>query len=246
MRCLATHETRISRRSAFPYVVAVVAGLEFNYFGWVSFSSFFSPAAFPQLSMSYKFPACMDIRFELEEWIRADPVRLGALEQAAALNLNDWCLAAGFVRNLIWDKLHQYSRPTPLADIDLIYFDPDNATPDRDLLLEAGLKSGSGLNWSVKNQARMHIRNNDRPYISTADAMRHWVEMETAIGVRLTSSSTIELVAPFGLSGLQNLTISLNPARPKVADFHARISGKRWLETWPKLRIIGLTHGNEG
>ena len=47
------------------------------------------------------------------EWIESDRDRMEALELASTLGLNDWCLAAGFVRNLIWDKLHNKEVLTP-------------------------------------------------------------------------------------------------------------------------------------
>ncbi len=175
----------------------------------------------------------------IREWIRNDPLRLAALEQAAALALPDWCLAAGFVRNLVWDKLHDYEQATLLADIDLIYFDPFDLSPERDLDIENRLKAKSGFNWSVKNQARMHIRNDDAAYTNTADAMMHWIEVETAIGVRLIVDGELELIAPFGLSFLENLTITLNQHRPKPIDFSARVAGKQWQKIWPKLRVVG-------
>lgn len=179
----------------------------------------------------------MNIESRIKLWIRQDSLRLLALHYAARLQLNDWCIAAGFVRNLVWDKLHGYETRTPLSDIDLIYFDAMEFSAERDIELEHHLKDISGLNWSVKNQARMHMRNGDRPYISTADAMMHWVEVETAIGARLLDDNGVELIAPFGVDHLERLTITLNCNRPKSADFHARITKKQWLETWPRLRV---------
>lgn len=184
----------------------------------------------------------MTLRPSIAAWLRADPVRHSALEQAASLALPDWCVAAGFVRNLVWDKLHGYSRATPLADVDLIYFDPTDASASRDALLQEALNAESALNWSVKNQARMHHRNGDAPYTSTEDAMRHWVEIETAVGARLSRAREIEVLAPFGLGALAALTVTLNPARPKPADFAARLTQKKWLETWPELRVVGAHH----
>lgn len=156
---------------------------------------------------------------------------------ASKLNLPDWCLAAGFVRNLVWDKIHDYTVSTKLSDIDLIYFDPINDSAVKDLEIEEYLKSRSNLPWSVKNQARMHLKNGDQPYRSTSDAMRYWVEVETAIGVKLSSAGGIELIAPFGLEALMTNTITMNNERPKPDIFKQRISSKKWLEQWPKLRV---------
>ncbi|MBY0570751.1 MAG: nucleotidyltransferase family protein [Burkholderiaceae bacterium] len=180
----------------------------------------------------------MNINTKINDWIKSDPIRWQALEIAAALELKDWCLAAGFVRNLVWDKLHHYPQPTPLSDIDLIYFDPSDISPERDAFFETSLRSRSALNWSVKNQARMHLRNNDHPYLNTLDAMSYWVEIETAVGVQLSVTGELLILAPFGLNRLSQLTITLNDKRPKPADFYARITEKRWLEIWPQLKLI--------
>lgn len=178
-----------------------------------------------------------DSSLRIIKWISEDQVRMEALKLVSKLNLPDWCLAAGFVRNLVWDKLHDYTVSTKLSDIDLIYFDPINDSAVKDLEIEEYLKSRSNLPWSVKNQARMHIKNGDQPYRSTSDAMRYWVEVETAIGVKLSIDGEIELIAPFGLEALMANTITMNNRRPKPDIFKQRISSKKWLEQWPKLRV---------
>ena len=179
----------------------------------------------------------MDYAQQITTWLLADKERLNALEIAADLNLNDWCLAAGFVRNLIWDQLHNHPVATPLNDIDLIYFDCDNLSPDKDRDYQQQLCSLSPLPWSVKNQARMHTRNNDNAYTSTTDAMSYWVEVETAIGVRLNTKDQVELLAPFGLEPLFNFSITANPKRLKLREFQSRVTQKKWLSLWPKLTI---------
>lgn len=45
-------------------------------------------------------------------WIRQDRWRMAALRQAREAALPDWWLAAGFVRNLVWDRLHGYTTAT--------------------------------------------------------------------------------------------------------------------------------------
>ncbi|MDQ7733552.1 nucleotidyltransferase family protein [Halomonas sp. SpR1] len=179
----------------------------------------------------------MDHEAVIKHWVTNDPARMEALTIAAALKLPDWCLAAGFVRNLVWDKLHDFSSSTPLNDIDLIYFDQQDMSESRDWEIEGELRGASKLPWSVKNQARMHERNMDCPYTSTEDAMSFWVEVETAVGASLADDGEVIIVAPFGVKPLFDYTITLNPKRPKRADFEARIYSKRWLQTWPKLVV---------
>ncbi|WP_136253959.1 nucleotidyltransferase family protein [Onishia niordana] len=179
----------------------------------------------------------MDAESQIKEWVKNDLERMEALTVAAALDLPEWCLAAGFVRNLVWDKMHGFSSATPLNDIDLIYFDSCDSRESVDREMEQRLTSASGLPWSVKNQARMHERNLDSPYDSTEDAMSYWVEVETAVGVALDGDGEVVLVAPFGVAPLFNCTITLNAKRPKPTDFNSRIGAKRWLEIWPKLVV---------
>jgi len=175
------------------------------------------------------------------QWMEADPLRMRALHIAADLDLPDWCIAAGFVRNLVWDKLHGFARPTPLADIDLIYFDPFQVGPVRDRELEAHLATvDPSLPWSVHNQARMHERNGDPQYTGTLDAMCHWVEMETAVGVRLNARHEVEVLSAFGLESLFAKKLTPNPRRRRMAEFCARLNRKNWLWTWPELQVEAM------
>lgn len=179
----------------------------------------------------------MDYEAQIKKWVTEDSERMEALSMAAELCLPDWCLAAGFVRNLAWDKMHNFSPTTALNDIDLIYFDPKDVAEARDRGIEEKLRGISDFPWSVKNQARMHERNLDNPYTSTSNAMSYWVEVETAVGATLDDRGEVVIVAPFGVEPLFYYTITLNPKRPKPVDFRKRMAEKRWLEFWPKLAV---------
>lgn len=175
----------------------------------------------------------------IREWMESDPMRMRALRLARALDLPDWCIAAGFVRNMVWDKLHGYNTPTPLEDIDFVYFDPCHATAEHDRRIELQLAEASpDLPWSVHNQARMHEHNGDTPYASTLDAMSYWVEQETAVGVRLDHGDCIEVIAAFELDGLFAKRITPNRRkRNSATEFSRRLARKNWLWIWPDLRV---------
>ncbi|WP_145151889.1 nucleotidyltransferase family protein [Pseudomonas oryzihabitans] len=171
-------------------------------------------------------------------WLGADPVRCRLLATLADLHLPDAWLAAGFVRNLVWDRLHGHAEATPLADLDVIYFDPVDCRPERDRAIEALLtERAPGWPWSVRNQAGMHQRNDDEPYASSIDAMRYWVEVESALAARLTPAGAIEVISPFAQSGLFALHLTPNPWRPRPEAFRQRVATKDWLRRWPRLRI---------
>jgi hypothetical protein len=179
----------------------------------------------------------MSLEIAIKNWLADDANCMQALTIAASCNLPDWWLAAGFVRNLVWDQLHGYSKPTPLNDLDLIYFCTEDISEQRDRQLEQQLIAQTALPWSVKNQARMHLRNNDRPYASAADAMSYWFEIETVVGASLSADGELQIIAPLGLQPLFDLTITLNPKKHKALDFQQRIVEKKWLELWPKLTV---------
>jgi len=174
---------------------------------------------------------------QILEWVRDDSARMEILQIAQSQNLNDWCIGAGFVRNLVWDHLHDYETLTKLNDIDLIYFDPDSGDDIFDDILEVQLQRDTGLPWSIKNQAKMHNRNHDRPYTSTEDGMRYWVEVESAVGVRLEDNGELVLLAPFGVEALFQYSITINPQRPRPRDLIRRVNIGCWLDKWPRLTI---------
>ncbi|MCG9580254.1 nucleotidyltransferase family protein [Vibrio tubiashii] len=179
----------------------------------------------------------MHFEKQLIDLTQADPIRIQALKCVAELCLPDCYIAAGFVRNLVWDSLHHQPEPTPLNDVDVIYFDSSESNSDRYLEYEQQLRlQMPNLNWQVRNQALMHTRNGDAPYRNSVDAMGYWPEKETAIGIRLNDKLEYECVSAFGLDSLFDLKISHNPARPKNL-FVSRVEGKNWLATWPLLKV---------
>ncbi len=74
-------------------------------------------------------------REQLLDLIRADPWMMRILRAAAALDLPEWMIGAGFVRNKVWDHLHGFANAeVQTADIDLIYFDPVDVRRARERL----------------------------------------------------------------------------------------------------------------
>ncbi|MBI3516172.1 MAG: nucleotidyltransferase family protein [Proteobacteria bacterium] len=180
-----------------------------------------------------------DLGAALVGLLHADARRLALLAAVEALALPDGWIGAGFVRAAVWDAGHGRPAADPADDIDVVWFDPTRATADHDRALEARLATlAPAVRWSVKNQARMHARNGDPPYRSTADALRHWPETATAVAVRRRDGA-LDWLAPFGLDDLFAMTIRPTPAfagdrRTVVLD---RVRDKRWLERWPLARL---------
>ncbi|WP_399425288.1 nucleotidyltransferase family protein [Vibrio campbellii] len=174
---------------------------------------------------------------DLVQLLLADPERMKAMECARSLALPDCYIAAGFVRNLVWDHLHHKPQPTPLNDLDIVYFDPNEIDDKAALIYEAQLTAMMPeFNWQVRNQANMHLRNGDKPYQSTLDAMSYWPEKETAVAARLNEKNQIECISAFGIESLFESQITYNPKRT-LTLFQSRVESKNWLITWPQLRV---------
>ncbi|WP_371999282.1 nucleotidyltransferase family protein (plasmid) [Tistrella mobilis] len=175
--------------------------------------------------------------------VTASPAHLSILGEVAACGLPDCWVAAGFVRDLVWDHLHGRTPELPRNDIDVIWFDAARPDSAQDKALEAQLSAiRPDVRWSVDNQARMHLRNDDPPYASAVDAMRHWPETATAVAVQLAAGGQLRVAAPHGLADLFAIIARPTPGFMTGAR-HAvhlqRVKDKGWRDRWPLLRIAG-------
>lgn len=181
--------------------------------------------------------------------VKNDSWMMEVLRIVKRLDLPDWWIGAGFVRSKIWDMLHGYKKRTPLPDIDVIYFDKSDFTPDEaekfstnteEVYQERLKKRFPDIVWSVTNQARIHLFHNDKPYISSEEGLSRWVETATCVGVRLDSRlNKIILTAPLGIDDLVKGIIRPNPqSKPDRKAFETRIREKEWLKKWPRLKVV--------
>ena len=187
----------------------------------------------------------MDSAGDVLRLIAGDPWRRCILETVRALELPDSWVGAGFVRALVWDHLHGYSEATPLDDVDVVYYDADRT--DRQVerrheerLADLWPADQRLVPWSVKNQARMHVRNGDAPYRNTADALCHWLETPTAVAVRMDPAGALQLLAPLGVDDLLAMRIAPTPhaQNRRLGAYRKRVLSKPWARQWPKLEVI--------
>lgn len=176
----------------------------------------------------------------VERLLANDSCAMEALHAAASLDLPDWWIGAGFVRNRVWDHLSGRSNVRPDRDVDLVYFDADHGEPERDQELErvAGERF-PGVPWEIRNQARMHSRNGDAPYTDSLDAISNWPETATCVAARLVDGQ-VQVVARHGVADLVTLVARPSPrfaTAGKAAVVAQRIERKGWIERWPELRI---------
>jgi len=179
---------------------------------------------------------------DIADFIAHTPRMMRCLAVLAAHGPAGVWIGAGFVRNAVWDHLSgQDTEATPLADLDVVFHDPVNASAEQDAALEVALRiAAPDLPWSVRNQARMHGRNGHLPYRDITDALAHWAETAAAIAARLGPNG-VEILAPFGVQDVLEVIIRPTPAfltKPEIPL--ARLESKGWPKRWAGLRVVGL------
>lgn len=181
----------------------------------------------------------MTFEEQLKLYIRENEQLLKDLKLVKDMNLPDCYIAAGYIRNYVWDRLHEFNAREKHNDIDVVYFDQENVSEKRDHALEKTLILQTGNEkWSVKNQARMHVKNDNPPYKSTFDAIAHWPETVTAIGVMLDCNNEIQVVSPYGLEDLFYMVVRRAPLFQNKEYYKSRVMSKDWVSQWPLLKII--------
>ena len=175
---------------------------------------------------------------DIPKLIEADASMMDVLQAVRSLELPDWWIGAGFVRNKVWDILSGQNR-TPPGDIDVVYFDSNDLSEDREHKYQDRLESVCPTGkWSVTNQARMHVENDDGPYTSSLNAITHWPETATAVAITIDATNHVIFQAPCGVEDLLNMIIRPTPNfKKKLEKYRARLEKKAWASKWPKVRI---------
>ncbi len=173
----------------------------------------------------------MDDHEVLGHLIADDRWRMGVLRLVCDLDLPNGFVTGGFVRNMVWDHLHE--RPmTPLNNIDVIYFDADRTDEavDRNLGRELAFRSPK-KNWSVVNVARW-----SPPVDSIETAVRRGPETASAVAVAVDHRDRLTVIAPYGLTDLFDGIV--RPVSDDLRDLvQARLQDKRWTKLYPRLRV---------
>ncbi|WP_296173591.1 nucleotidyltransferase family protein [uncultured Streptococcus sp.] len=177
---------------------------------------------------------------EILEAFRKNPDMMAILTIIRNLGLKDSWLAAGSVRNFIWNLLSDKSPFDHETDVDVIFFDPD-ISYEETLSLEKKLREDfPQYQWELKNQVYMHQHSpHTVPYRSSCDAMSKYPERCTAVGLRLNEESDFELYAPYGLEDILNFqirpTLHFLKNEDRMELYRTRLSKKNWQEKWKNL-----------
>lgn len=169
---------------------------------------------------------------------------LGTLRQA---QLPDAWVGAGAIRDLVWGERYGSGfDPLTVRDVDVVYFDPQDLSRERDDRATARL---AGLRpdvpWEARNQAAVHTWYQGKfggmpvdPLPSIEAAVATWPETATAVAVRLGASDEVEVCAPLGLRDLLGGVWRRNAVRVSLDRSLARLARHRPAQRWPGVRVV--------
>lgn len=171
--------------------------------------------------------------------IQEDKEIMAFLLVVEKLKLNDAWICAGVLRNKVWDTVSKKS--TAINDIDVIYFDPTDTSWATEKALEIKLRNSlPNKPWSIKNQARMHLKSGFKPFNSSYDGVSHFPEIPTVIAARIFNGE-LEVIAPYGLEDLFEMRVKPTRYYEKDTNYHniyvERVQSKNWEKLWGGLRI---------
>ncbi len=187
----------------------------------------------------------MSYEEDLIKIIREQDWLMELLQATRELDLPDWYIAAGAIRNTVWNVRHGFPAQNNQQDVDVVYFDSTDINGEKTESYQEALKSRvQNVRWEVVNQASAHlmdcVKEFDRqPAKSSCEAMAYWSETPTGVGVRLERDDSFTIAAPHGLDDLMNLIVRPVPKPYQFLPlYEARVREKRWQIIWPKLTIL--------
>lgn len=176
----------------------------------------------------------------LEAIIASSPVLHGLFRRWALIDL--W-LSGSALPQVAWNATFDLPHHHGLADLDLVYFDPDDLSKETEDERNSRLRSVLNdipLRIDAKNQARVHLWYGRRfgyeiaPYQSSEQAISTFPTTSSAIGIRRVGES-LAVYAPFGLKDLLTPVVRPNKAQITQAIYDSKIA--RWRTLWPGLTI---------
>jgi hypothetical protein len=167
------------------------------------------------------------------------------LPAIAQLNLPNWWLAGGAVRNTVWQAILGEDCKLVINDFDIAFFDlaGDRA---QELAAKATLSEQFPHDkFDVKNQASFaRWRTGRRPYHSTEDGVADWLHTATAVGVRLDQQGQWQFFTPYGLNDLLQGIVCPTPAHVHNPDAERKAAS--FMELCPVLRLADSLKDSSG
>lgn len=159
------------------------------------------------------------------------------------INTENLMLTGGSLRNVVWNYQHYFIEEYELEDCDIIFYNSTNLSKDYEKSIKNRLEYlNPDIKWSVKNQARMHIRNGHKPYNGIYNAISAFPETCSSVAI----DKNWNIISPYGLEDLLNLIVTPTPfcIENEIEVYDRRIRQKNWLDKWADLKIKRNTAHN--
>lgn len=158
------------------------------------------------------------------------------LPAIAQLNLPDWWLAGGAVRNTVWQAILGEDCKLVINDFDIAFFDVEGDRAQELQAKSALTEQFPQYKFDVKNQTSFaRWRTGRRPYHSTEDGITDWLHTATAVGVRLDHQRQWQFFTPYGLDDLFQGMVCPTLAHQQNPDAERKAAS--FLELCPALRL---------
>lgn len=159
------------------------------------------------------------------------------LPAISLLNLPNWWLAGGAVRNTVWRSIFGSKCELIINDFDIAFFDVQGTRP-QELAAKATLNAEfPGYQFDVKNQASFaRWRPGRRLYTNTEDGITEWLHTATAVGVKLDALGQWQFFTPYGLDDLFAGVIRPTPVH--TYNYKAREKASVFLQRCPELSLV--------
>lgn len=176
---------------------------------------------------------------DIRRLVESDQWMMDVLSAAEKLNLPDWWIGGGFLRNKVWNAVSGIDSHSD-TDVDLSYFNANDTKPETDWLYDERMSSDyPNVDWEIRNQSRMHYKNKVDPYESVIDAVSRWPETATSVAVKLENGK-LRFLFCYGIDDLVNLIVRPTPefrTGRLLKIFKYRVDAKKWLDIWPGLKV---------
>lgn len=176
----------------------------------------------------------LNLESQLKQILTNSPVGV-VLPEIATLNLPDWWLAGGAVRNTVWGSIFGDSCQLIINDFDIAFFDAQGNRSQELVAKDALSAKFPNYKFDVKNQSSFaRWRDGRKTYNSTEDGISNWLHTATAVGVRVTLQGEWQFFTPYGLTDLFDGIIRPTPEHLNNSD--ATNKGAGFLRQCPCLR----------
>lgn len=178
----------------------------------------------------------------------------GVLERVAGLGVEPWALTAGCLFQTFWNAATGIADMAHgIRDHDLFFYDAaDTSYEGEDVVIRRWLAACQDLDIELepRNEARVHLWYAEKfgrsipRYRDLPHAISSFAAPCCCVGLSLSTTGVLHLIAPYGLDDLFTLTM-----RPNLAGVAPRAvyetKAARWRQTWPDLRVLPWPEGAE-